>query len=118
VPPQAHIEYRNIRTEALLLHPCTQTTLCRPPLARCCAALQLPEPLTGKTVKLSDFAGKQALLVMFICNHCPYVVHLKGEGLEGSGCTPCSSCNTVQQADSATSWLTPVCFGMCFFTLS
>lgn len=36
--------------------------------------LQLLEPLTGKTVALADVAaGKKALLVMFICNHCPYV---------------------------------------------
>lgn len=39
-------------------------------------AFQLPEPLTGKTWSLDDFRGKP-LLVMFICNHCPYVVHLK-----------------------------------------
>jgi peroxiredoxin len=37
----------------------------------------LPEPLTGQTLALSDFAGKDALLVMFICNHCPYVQHLQ-----------------------------------------
>lgn len=32
----------------------------------------LPEPVTGKTVSLSDFAGKP-LVVVFICNHCPFV---------------------------------------------
>ena len=37
----------------------------------------LPEPLTGRTVTLSDFAGQDGLLVMFICNHCPYVQHLR-----------------------------------------
>lgn len=31
----------------------------------------------GKVWTLSDFADKSALLVMFICNHCPYVIHLK-----------------------------------------
>jgi peroxiredoxin len=31
----------------------------------------------GSQVSLSNFAGEKALLVMFICNHCPYVVHLK-----------------------------------------
>ncbi|EFJ32511.1 hypothetical protein SELMODRAFT_86039, partial [Selaginella moellendorffii] len=41
---------------------------------------QLPEPLSGKTWKLEDFKQSPALLVMFICNHCPYVVHLK-EGI-------------------------------------
>ena len=31
----------------------------------------------GKTVSLSDFRGAKALLVMFICNHCPYVKHVQ-----------------------------------------
>lgn len=30
----------------------------------------------GKTVQLSDFAGSKALLVIFMCNHCPYVKHV------------------------------------------
>ncbi len=30
----------------------------------------------GKKVSLQDFSGKQALLVMFICNHCPFVKHI------------------------------------------
>ncbi len=30
----------------------------------------------GNLVNVSDFAGKKALLVMFICNHCPYVKHV------------------------------------------
>jgi len=30
----------------------------------------------GSTVSLSDFEGKP-LLVMFICNHCPYVKHVR-----------------------------------------
>ena len=31
----------------------------------------------GRMVSLADFAGAPALLVMFICNHCPYVRHLR-----------------------------------------
>jgi peroxiredoxin len=31
----------------------------------------------GKTVSLADFKDKPALLVMFICNHCPYVKHIR-----------------------------------------
>ncbi|XP_078434123.1 thioredoxin superfamily protein [Wolffia australiana] len=38
---------------------------------------ELPEPLSGKTWTLDDFEGYPGLLVMFICNHCPFVVHLK-----------------------------------------
>ncbi|MGD9632798.1 MAG: thioredoxin family protein [Pirellulales bacterium] len=30
----------------------------------------------GRTVSLADFRGKPALLVIFLCNHCPYVKHL------------------------------------------
>jgi peroxiredoxin len=30
----------------------------------------------AQTVSLSDFAGAPALLVMFICNHCPFVKHV------------------------------------------
>ena len=30
----------------------------------------------GGTVGLADLAGKKALLVMFMCNHCPYVKHV------------------------------------------
>jgi peroxiredoxin len=35
----------------------------------------LPEPATGKTVSLDDLVGS-ALVVTFICNHCPYVKHV------------------------------------------
>jgi len=30
----------------------------------------------GTTVQLSDFSGSKALVVIFMCNHCPYVVHI------------------------------------------
>lgn len=33
----------------------------------------------SQTVSLSDFSGKPALLVMFICNHCPFVKHIAEE---------------------------------------
>jgi len=31
----------------------------------------------GKTVTLSEFKDKPALLVIFMCNHCPYVKHIR-----------------------------------------
>ena len=34
---------------------------------------------SGKRWLLDDFAGAPALLVMFICNHCPYVKHISRE---------------------------------------
>ena len=39
----------------------------------------LPDVMSGRTVSLSDFKDKKALLVMFICRHCPYVQHVKSE---------------------------------------
>lgn len=39
----------------------------------------LLDAVSGKTVSLSEFAGKKALLVMFICKHCPFVQHVKHE---------------------------------------
>jgi len=33
----------------------------------------------GQTVSLADFSDKPALVVMFICNHCPFVKHLADE---------------------------------------
>jgi peroxiredoxin len=39
----------------------------------------LPEVVTGHTITLETFADKKAMLVMFICLHCKYVQHVKGE---------------------------------------
>lgn len=33
----------------------------------------------GSTVSLADYHDAPALLVMFICNHCPFVKHIAGE---------------------------------------
>src|ERR1700761_9191596 len=38
-------------------------------------SFSLPEPATGATVSLDDLTGP-ALVVTFICNHCPYVKHV------------------------------------------
>lgn len=32
------------------------------------------EGVDGKIYSLADFQGKEGLLVMFMCNHCPYVI--------------------------------------------
>ena len=46
-------------------------------------ALETPAPrfalrdtVSGRTVALEDFASSPALLVAFICNHCPFVKHI------------------------------------------
>ena len=45
------------------------------PLGTKAPDFSLPDP-SGKKVSLADFAGKPALLVVFMCNHCPYVKHV------------------------------------------
>jgi peroxiredoxin len=37
----------------------------------------LTDVVSGKTVRRDDFRSKDALLVMFICAHCPYVKHIE-----------------------------------------
>ena len=39
----------------------------------------LPDTVSGDTVSLSDYADKTGVLVMFICNHCPSVKHVRDE---------------------------------------
>lgn len=39
----------------------------------------LPDVSSGITISLKTFEGEPALLVMFICRHCPYVVHVQHE---------------------------------------
>lgn len=37
----------------------------------------LPDVVSGQTISLKTFAAKKALLVMFICRHCPFVKHVQ-----------------------------------------
>ena len=39
----------------------------------------LADVTTGQRISLASFADRKALLVMFICRHCPYVVHVQAE---------------------------------------
>ena len=48
-------------------------------LGRKAPDFHLPDVADGRMVSLSDFGSNQALLVMFICRHCPYVLHVKPE---------------------------------------
>jgi thiol-disulfide isomerase/thioredoxin len=45
------------------------------PLGTRLPAFRLPDP-RGKLVSSTDFAGAPGLLVMILCNHCPYVKHV------------------------------------------
>jgi peroxiredoxin len=45
------------------------------PLGTKAPGFSLPN-VDGRVVSLADFAGAPALLVIFMCNHCPYVKHV------------------------------------------
>lgn len=47
------------------------------PLGTSAPDFSLPNPVSGGTTSLSDFADSKGLLVIFMCNHCPFVIHLR-----------------------------------------
>ena len=55
-----------------------QTPSTMMPIGTEAPAFRLREPASGKTWSLDDF-GSPALVVMFICNHCPFVIHVRDE---------------------------------------
>ncbi len=49
------------------------------PLGTKAPDFQLSDVISGETIVLETFADKKALLVAFICQHCPFVKHVKHE---------------------------------------
>src|SRR5688572_11768787 len=64
VPPQS---FRMARTPSTML-----------PLGTTAPDFRLPDT-NGKLISLGELTGHPALLVMFICNHCPFVKHVRDE---------------------------------------
>lgn len=78
------------------------------PLGTSAPEFQLPDP-SGKHLSLANFKDKPALVVMFICNHCPYVKHV-ADGLaklgrdyqaKGAGIVGISSNDITHHPDDA-----------------
>jgi thiol-disulfide isomerase/thioredoxin len=46
------------------------------PLGTPAPSFELPDTRSGRSLSLQALRGEQATLVMFICNHCPYVKHV------------------------------------------
>ena len=51
------------------------------PLGTIAPEFQLPDP-SGRKFSSAEFAGAPALLVVFMCNHCPYVKHVQANFTE------------------------------------
>ena len=49
------------------------------PLGTLAPKFNLPDVVSGKTISLTNFADKKALVVIFVSRHCPFVQHIKFE---------------------------------------
>ena len=49
------------------------------PLGSEAPPFSLPDTVSEKKIALKDIASEKATVVMFICNHCPYVIHVNPE---------------------------------------
>lgn len=49
------------------------------PLGEQAPDFHLPDTQSGKWINRDDAKGEQGMVVMFICNHCPYVIHVRKE---------------------------------------
>ena len=49
------------------------------PLGSPAPGFTLPDTVSGREMSLDDLRSDQATVVMFICNHCPYVIHVNAE---------------------------------------
>lgn len=47
------------------------------PLGSVAPDFRLPDTISDQWVDLQQLRGQKATLIMFICNHCPYVIHVK-----------------------------------------
>jgi peroxiredoxin len=56
-----------------------ETPSTMPALGTRASDFSLPDVMGDKPFSLEDCKGSKALLVMFICNHCPFVRHVKAE---------------------------------------
>ena len=43
------------------------------------ADFNLPDTISGKQISLNEIKGNKATVIMFICNHCPFVKHVNEE---------------------------------------
>jgi peroxiredoxin len=49
------------------------------PLGTAAPDFLLPDTVSGRMIRLKDVVSPSATVVMFLCNHCPYVLHINEE---------------------------------------
>lgn len=55
------------------------------PLGYDAPSFYLPDTVSGNNLSFPDIKGDRATVVMFICNHCPYVIHVIQEMVSVAG---------------------------------
>ena len=76
----------------------------------------LPDTVSGKQLSLNDIKGEIATMIMFICNHCPFVKHVNQELVKlandyktkGIGFVAISSNDAINYPDDAPELMTRV----------
>ena len=76
----------------------------------------LPDTVSGKQLSLKDVKGETATMIMFICNHCPFVKHVNEELVKlgndyknkGVGFVAISSNDVINHPDDSTERMTQV----------
>lgn len=80
------------------------------PLGTAAPDFSLPDTVSGRDVSLAELSdGKQGLLVMFVCAHCPFVIHVQDElarlgrdyGADGLGIVAISSNSVASHPQDA-----------------
>lgn len=49
------------------------------PLGTPAPAFNLPDTISGNNTRFQDIKSDKGVVVMFICNHCPYVIHIQDQ---------------------------------------
>ncbi len=52
------------------------------PLGTALPAFTLPNAVDGRAISSASLGTTRGTLVMFLCNHCPYVIHIRGRLVE------------------------------------
>ncbi|MDX1496431.1 MAG: thioredoxin family protein [Salinisphaeraceae bacterium] len=67
-------QYERLETLAMALTPSNML-----PLGTEAPDFSLPDTISGEEISLADAKSDVATVIMFICNHCPYVLHVNEE---------------------------------------
>jgi thiol-disulfide isomerase/thioredoxin len=76
----------------------------------------LPDTVSGKDISLKNIKGETATMIMFICNHCPFVKHVNPELVKlandyknkGIGFVAISSNDVINHPDDAPGLMTQI----------